>query len=146
VTPGLAGLRDGYDIDGLVWDDRDVMLYALSVGAGQADPYGELELCLERPGRPPQVLPAFRVTLAHRATEAVYVELDLSRVVHAEQAVILRRTLPTTGRAHTAARVTGVFDKGSGALVVIEATTTSDDDGEPLFDTRSSVFVRGALP
>lgn len=143
MTSELHALREVYEVDDLSWDERDVLLYALSVGAGQRDPYGELAFCLERPGHPPRVLPAFAATLAHRATEAAYAELELSRVVHAEQAVTLHRAVPPAGRARTTARVTGTFDKGSGALVVIDATTTSIEDGEPLFDTRSSVFLRG---
>ena len=139
---GLDALRDTYTVPELTWSDREVLLYALSVGAGQADPYGEPAFTVEGPGRPPLVLPAFGVTLAHRATEMAYGELDLSRLVHAEQAVTIHRPLPAQGRARVDARLGDVYDKGSGALVVVHATTSAQD-GEPLFTTRSSVFIRG---
>ena len=139
----LTSIRDGFEVPEIRWRDSDVLLYALSVGAAQEDPSTELAFTVEGPDRPPLVLPAFGATLAHRATEMAYRELDLRRVVHAEQALVVHRPMPAAGRARIAATIAGVYDKGSGALVVVDATTYDLDDGEPLFSTRSSVFVRG---
>jgi acyl dehydratase len=49
---------------------------------------------------------------------------------------------PAAADARTTGRVAGIFDKGSGALVVVEATTT-DSNGSALFLNRFSLFVRG---
>ena len=39
--------------------------------------------------------------------------------------------------------VTGIYDKGSGALVVTENVAVDAATGEPLATTRSSAFIRG---
>ena len=39
--------------------------------------------------------------------------------------------------------ITGIYDKGKGAVVVTESKATLVDTGEPLFDTRMSAFIRG---
>ena len=50
------------------WDSRDAMLYALGVGAGQSDPFGELNLTTENSaGQELVMLPAYGVVLTQRA-------------------------------------------------------------------------------
>jgi acyl dehydratase len=39
--------------------------------------------------------------------------------------------------------VTGIYDKGSGAVVAMEATATDTSSGEPLFTSTMSAFIRG---
>ena len=43
----------------------------------------------------------------------------------------------------TIATVTGIYDKGSGALVVTENAAVDAATGEPLVTSRSSAFIRG---
>ena len=43
----------------------------------------------------------------------------------------------------TTATVTGIYDKGSGALVVTENAAVDAATGEPLVTSRSSAFIRG---
>ncbi len=43
----------------------------------------------------------------------------------------------------TTATVTGIYDKGSGALVVIENVAVNAETGEPLVTSRGSTFIRG---
>jgi acyl dehydratase len=64
-------------------------------------------------------------------------------LVHGEQSVSLARELPVDGEVESVTEVVGIYDKGSGALVVAETTSTSVDDGQPLFTTRSGAFIRG---
>ena len=45
-------------------------------------------------------------------------DFDPSMLVHAEQYFELHRPLPVTGTAATTSTVTGIYDEGSGALVV----------------------------
>ena len=64
-------------------------------------------------------------------------------LVHAGQSVELHRPIPVEGTVRTTGTVTGVEDKGSGALVTTEASSVDAATGEPMFTTRSSVFIRG---
>jgi acyl dehydratase len=64
-------------------------------------------------------------------------------LVHAEQAFELHRPLPPAGTARTTSKVTGIYDKGSGALVVSESVAVLPETGEPLVTARSSAFIRG---
>ena len=63
--------------------------------------------------------------------------------MHAEQAVELHRPMPVEGTARTVSTVTGIYDKGSGALVVIENAAVDAATGEPLVTSRSGAFIRG---
>jgi acyl dehydratase len=64
-------------------------------------------------------------------------------LVHAEQYVELHRPLPVAGTASTVSTVTGIYDKGSGALVATENRAVDAATGEPLVTTRSGMFIRG---
>src|SRR3989304_7308608 len=64
-------------------------------------------------------------------------------ILHGEQTTRPNGPIPAKGKLTASGKVTGVYDKGKGALVVIEAET-KDESGEVLFVNRSGVFVRGA--
>jgi acyl dehydratase len=119
---------------------KDAVLYALGVGARLPD---ELEYLYEGAG--PKVLPTFAVVPSFVAMVDVASRLgaDMAMVVHGEQTIRLHRLIPAQGSLATTAVVTGIYDKGKGALCVVEAKTT-DDTGQPVFDNVFSIFVRGA--
>lgn len=143
IDPDLVGRR--LNVADVQWGERDVMLYALGVGAGQTDPQAELEFTTENARDVPlQVLPTFGLILAHRLTEAAPGYQDVTAVLHAEQSLQLPEPLPVRGVAALSGRVTGVYDKGSGALVVLEGAATERTTGKRLLTMRSSIFVRGA--
>ncbi|PRZ42857.1 acyl dehydratase [Antricoccus suffuscus] len=127
------------------WDSKDALLYALGVGAGQDDPLSELELTTENSeGIEQQVLPVYAVVVTQK-TKGLHVpsgDIDRTKLVHAEQELILHQPLPVEGSAQLSSKVTGIFDKGSGALVSTEIEAV-DDAGKPLFTTRSAAFIRG---
>ena len=118
------------------YDDRDVMLYAVGVGASELDFVFERNL---------KVLPTFAVIPGFPAMMglASTVEINPVMLVHGEQRIKLHKPIPTKGKLTTAGKVTGVYDKGKGALLVVEAET-KDDKGEVLFANTAGVFVRGA--
>ncbi|TCK22239.1 MaoC/PaaZ C-terminal domain-containing protein [Pseudonocardia endophytica] len=125
------------------WTATDAQLYALGVGAGLGEPASELAFTTENSdGVEQRVLPTFAVLLS-QAPPPPWGDVDPSRVVHAEQAVTLHRPVPTSGTATATARVDGVYDKGSGALVVLRSEAVLAD-GSPLATNRSAIFVRGA--
>lgn len=118
---------------------KDAVLYALGVGAK----IDELDFLNEAEG--PKVLPTFAVVPSFQALVAVTSKLGANpvMVVHGEQTVKLHRPIAPSGKLSTTAEVKGIYDKGKGALAVVEAKTT-DDKGEPVFDNTFSIFVRGA--
>src|SRR5438445_6522597 len=118
------------------YTDRDVMLYAIGVGATELDFVYERSL---------KVLPSFAVIPAFPAMMGLSaaVEINLVMVLHGEQSFRIHKTIPTKARLTTTGKVGGVYDKGKGALAIVE-TDTRDDGGDVVFSNRSGVFVRGA--
>jgi acyl dehydratase len=89
-----------------------------------------------------RVLPTF-ANIITRGARVDFGDIDWSKVVHAEQSFRLHTELPAEGRARSTARVVGVYDKGSGALVITEADAVSAASGKPLATTTQTVFIRG---
>lgn len=127
------------------WDARDAMLYALGVGAGQSDPFQELQFTTENTaGVALRVLPTYAVVITQNAGAKIdFGPIDRTKLVHAEQGFELHRPLPLEGRVHVTTRITGIYDKGSGALACTESTVVDAERGDTLITARSSVFIRG---
>jgi acyl dehydratase len=127
------------------WTATDALLYAIGVGAGLGDPLHELEFTTENSiGVQQQVLPTFAVLIAQaRPGGGRLGDFDPALLVHAEQGFELHRPLPVAGTVRTTAQVTGVYDKGSGALIVTENRAVDAATGEPLVTSRGGVFIRG---
>jgi len=126
------------------WSPDDVILYHLGVGAGSppTDP-NELEYSYEAKLK---VLPSFAVVPVFNALYGLAgldgFDVNFAMLLHGEQDVVIHRPIPTDGLVTTTGRITDVFDKGKGALVVLEATSRTPD-GETLFVNRFSAFIRG---
>jgi acyl dehydratase len=126
------------------WTSADVLLYALAVGAGQADPLAELEFTTDNSiGVTPRVLPTFANLLGGGGRGRSLGDFDRAALVHAEQAFTVHGPLPVEGTARAVSRVSGIYDKGKAALVVTESTLVDANTGASLATTRSSVFIRG---
>jgi acyl dehydratase len=126
------------------WSSKDSMIYALGVGAGAEDPLSELEFTTENSQDVPQrALPTTAVVLAAIGNLGAIGSFNPAMLVHGEQAVSLDRELPPEGELESVTEIVGIYDKGKGAVVVSETVATSVDDGDPLFSTRSSMFIRG---
>ncbi len=121
------------------YEDRDVMLYALAIGGG----HEELDYCLELRG--PKVYPTFGVipALWPMLGGATTLKADLVRLLHGEQRLVLHAPIPPKGVLTTESTVSHVYDKGKGALVIVDMATRTAN-GKLLFENRSSLFVRGA--
>ena len=117
---------------------KDVVLYALSVGCKAED----LDFLYEARG--PKVLPTFAVVPSFAPMVAVVADLKCNpmAILHGEQQIVLHRPIPTSATLHTTSEVKAIYDKGKGALVVVQ-TQTVDEKGEPVFDNVFSLFVRG---
>jgi acyl dehydratase len=126
------------------WDSKDALLYAVGVGAGLGSPLEELEFTTENcEGIEQQVLPTFGVLIAQARAGRRLGHFDRAMLVHAEQSFELHRPLPVAGTVRTVSTVTGIYDKGSGALVVSENAAVDAATGEPLVTARSGTFIRG---
>ena len=128
------------------WTSSDIQLYHLGLGAG-ADPMDERELRYLVDGTP-QVLPTFgNVAASFHLTEPPKVQfpgidIELSKVLHASEAVSVPGPIPTSGTAKSVQRFTEIWDKGKAAVVVSEPTV-SDPSGKILWTTKRSIFARG---
>lgn len=101
------------------WSDRDPILFALAVGARP----DQLNLVFEDRLR---VLPSFALTLAQWAPDVLgdAGAFDVGTALHGSQSLVAVAPLPASGELTMAARVTGVWDKGSAA--VYDVTVESD--------------------
>ncbi len=147
--PGIDVRAVGRRADPFVrtWTDTDALLYALGVGAGQADPLSELEFTTENSeGISQQVIPSFAIPLAQTglAKQLPFGDYPRGALVHAEQALEVHQALPASGAIEIAAHIAGIYDKGSGALVRIETTSVDAASRQPLVTTRLGYFIRGA--
>jgi acyl dehydratase len=126
------------------WTSKDALLYAVGVGAGLGDPLSELAFTTENTeGTPQRVLPTYAVLLAQVPGARRIGTFDPAMLVHAEQAFELHRPLPPEGTVRATAKVTGIYDKGKGALVVTESTAVDPATGEVVITSRGSAFIRG---
>jgi acyl dehydratase len=126
------------------WTAAEVQLYALAVGAGQPDPLAELEFTTENSiGVMPRVLPTFANLIGRGGRGRSLGDFDPAALLHGEQAFTVNGLLPVEGTARTVSRVTGIYDKGSAALVVTESTSVDAATGAELATTRGSAFIRG---
>ena len=128
------------------WTSSDIQLYHLGLGAG-ADPMDERELRYLVDDTP-QVLPTFgNVAASFHMTEPPKVQfpgidIELSKVLHASEAVSAPGPIPTSGTAKSVQRFTEIWDKGKAAVIVSESTVT-DESGKVLWTTKRSIFARG---
>ncbi len=128
------------------WTSSDVQLYQLALGAGR-DPMNSRELRYVADNTP-QVLPTFSsVAATFHMTEAPRVsfpgiEIELSRVLHASEAVRVSAALPPNGSARAVTKITDIWDKGKAAVIVNE-TAVTDLAGSLLWTVKRSIFARG---
>lgn len=117
---------------------KDVVLYALGVGAG----FDELEYCYEQNLK---VIPSFSIASVFEFLQQVGVDsnADLSGILHGGQDIIFHSPIPTEGKLTTEGVITHMYDKGAdkGALVVAEAETFHSN-GQKLFTNIFTIFSR----
>lgn len=148
INPDAVGTRG--EGNRWAWTADDALLYALGVGAGAADPVGnELEFTTENTaGVTQQALPSFCVMAGFKARGgkspmANIGSFDPRMLVHGEQGFELHRPMPIAGEVTLVDEITAIYDKGKGAVVSTKSSATLAEDGQPLFDLTSSVFIVG---
>ena len=143
LNPDAVGATG--DVRSISWGSKDALLYAVGIGAGQA----ELPFTTENTKDTPQVVfPTFAVVAGSgaggggRSAMSQIGSFNFALLVHGSQAITLHRPIPVEAEATTQDKVVAMYDKGKAAVVVMENEVKSTD-GEPLWSTRSAVFIRG---
>lgn len=133
------------DVRTMSWNSKDALLYAVGIGAGSDD----LAFTTENTKGVDQVVfPTFAVVAgsgtasAGKSAMAEIGSFNWAMLVHGSQAITLHRPIPVEAEATVQDKVVAMYDKGKAAVVVTEAEVKSKS-GEPLWTTRSSVFIRG---
>lgn len=133
------------------YGDREVMLYALSLGLGR-DPLDarDLPFVYEKDLR---VLPTAATVLAAATRGAPLAplsaglrisEINRTLMVHGEQKVELHRPLPPQGSFIAESRVVAAYDKGQGkGAIVVNETVWTDDAGGKVATLTNAAFARG---
>jgi acyl dehydratase len=134
------------DVRTISWTSKDALLYAVGIGAGQAD----LQFSTENTkGVEQRAYPTFAVvagsgsTSSGRSAMSQAGSYDMSQVVHGSQAITLHGPIPVEATATIQDRLVGIYDKGKSAVIETEAEVKATT-GEPLWTTRSAIFIRGA--
>jgi acyl dehydratase len=123
------------------WDSKDSLLYAVGVGAGT----DELQFTTENSQDiDQQVLPTQAVILQGFGNVFEHLgSFNPAMLVHGEQSIELEGAIPVAGTGSCVAEITGIYDKGKGAVVAITGTTSDAATGRKLFSQTASLFIRG---
>ncbi len=129
------------------WKERDIILYALGLGVGVGEVATSESVLRYTYENSLKAIPTWGVIPAFPALTGVLsvpgFEINPMMILHGEQTTeILCDEVPTRAETLTSAKVTGIFDKGKGALVTLEAITRTKD-GKDLFRNEFGIFVRG---
>lgn len=127
------------------YDDRDVILYNLGIGAKRTD----LPFVYESSDSF-QALPTFGVVPYFGASHPYNVDdimpnFSPMMLLHGEQYLEIRKyPIPTSAKLVSYPKLVEVIDKGNAAIMVSGTTTKDAATGEDIFYNESSAFVRGS--
>lgn len=123
------------------YDEDTVILYALGIGAG----IDELDFVYEKNLK---VFPTFAVIPFMFIPEAMSIakqaNLNMFKVLHGEQKIILHQPIPPKGTVYTASTCDSIYDKGEKGAVLNVTSETRDAQGEILFENKSVIVDRSA--
>lgn len=125
--------------------EKDVILYALGVGAGVlSTDKDELKFTFENGLK---TLPTFGVVPPFAALMSVIghpgLQFNPMMLLHGEQRLEIRKTpIPVKGKLTNKPKISAIYDKGKGAVVVLDCLTV-DEKGDEVFFNQFSLFLRG---
>lgn len=143
-------LSDGENAGIFEFSDRDLILYAIAVGAHTTEE-SNFQYLYEG-AENFSAIPTFWLIPAQVTVMSTDIlsksipgrEVDLSKVLHGEQYLELyKKVTPTSGKLTSKFKVSDVLDKGSGAVVLVDGETF-DESGEKISYSQMTVFVVGA--
>ena len=119
------------------YDDSEPMLYALAVGATAKD----LSFVYERDLK---VIPSFAQIAAYDDSWLESGGIDLQHVVHGSLDIEFFDSFAASGTAEIRTGIAGLGDKGEGRGGIIHQSMEIAQNGRPVANCLSSLFVRGA--
>ena len=146
-TSLLDAVGHQFQATSFTYSEKDAALYALSIGAS-VDPLdsGDLHFTYELFPSGFSCFPTFAATFPLQTMEQISLipgqKLNLMEVLHGEHYLESFGQLPVSASIHNQAEISHVYDKGSGALIIVDITST-DQNGEPVAFNQASLFVRG---
>ena len=123
------------------WTSKDALLYAVGVGAGT----DELQYTTENTKDLPQkVLPTFAVIIGGGGVPmGAAGTFNPAMMVHGEQGIELFGEIPADGEIESVGEITGIYDKGSAAVLAFSSESKNVATGELLLRTSMTLFCRG---
>lgn len=131
------------------YNERDVCLYALGVGAPTDSlDTDELQFVYELNGRGFKALPTFAVLYPSKMIDVLVggsiggLRFNPMMIVHGEQYLEIKRTIPTSAGVTCYPKISAIYDKGSGMVMIID-TVCRGEDGLDIALNQSTMFIRG---
>ncbi|WOE43150.1 peroxisomal multifunctional enzyme type 2 [Acinetobacter chinensis] len=133
------------------YDERDLSLYALGIGAAQ-NPLDSSELAyVYELGSEFQAFPTYGVMpqmnamlqMAKQGVTLPGMNYGFDRVLHGEQYTEIKRPLPPNAKLQHTFTLKSAYDKDPNAVVTF-AISSKDENGEELIYNEMTAFVRGA--
>ncbi len=130
------------------WTEKDVILYALGLGVGVGQSPVDPTVLQYTYENGLKVIPTFGVIPVFGCMASMFslkgFSVNPMMILHGEQYLeVLCAQIPTRAKTLNTSKIAHVYDKGKGALVVVETITKKKDTGEPLFRNEFSIFARG---
>ncbi|GMI90695.1 enoyl-CoA hydratase 2 [Hibiscus trionum] len=133
------------------YTDRDVVVYALGVGACGRDAVDadELKYVYHENGQQfIKVLPTFSTLFSLEVMSELSVvpslQFDVRLLLHGQQYIEIYKPLPANASIHNKVTLAGLHDKGKASVLELETRSYEKESGELLSMNRTSVFLRGA--
>ena len=116
---------------------KDVILYALGIGAG----FHELDYTYEKRLK---VIPTFSIAMIFDFFREVAAasNINIAGVLHVGQAIIFHNPIPSSGTLTTEGMITNYYDKGMKGALVVAKSETSHSTGNKLFTSIITLFGR----
>jgi acyl dehydratase/putative sterol carrier protein len=116
---------------------KDVILYALGIGAG----FHELDYTYEKRLK---VIPTFSIAMIFDFFREVAAasNINIAGVLHVGQDIIFHNLIPPSGTLTTEGMITNYYDKGTKGALVVAQSETSHSTGIKLFTSVITLFGR----
>jgi acyl dehydratase len=138
IDLSLIGKKYGPIVHEHSW--KDVVLYALGIGAGTQ----ELSFIYERAPGGLKVFPTFGAVMGYSlfVESAKDLQADFSRFIHGEETITMHGAIPTGGKTLIEGSISNVYDKGTGALIIWKKRISTELN-ELLCEVESGIFYVG---